>query len=428
FVDVVQSIKQILTTIPPTNAAVSVTSRTPAMPQPLVFKIPEAGKHFLEKPDHDWIINMVDDVIRNMSIVGIKNLLHSILPDSLINSINFRAASRNIIETMIDFLEVRGALNPPDFHALGAFLNRLLENDSINYTVQANIVALLFKYTLITDRQQIETLSARFQVPSPIPIDQQINSHPFALPPSSSDPTSAGNEQERIERLHNHRRLLLNEKSLREEAKAARSVCRIDFNMHTEGTGFLIAPDLILTNYHVMIPPGFEGDIDARARGCEIKFGVIEGEKPGPHFTLHPTDWRLAESKTEELDFMVLKLNREVTADDQIEPLTLQPNSVQKDAFVNIIQHSAGQAMAVRLSFDQVVDVDDQRIYYLANTVEGSSGAPVFDDRWRLVALHHASGKIDATDKAPIAANIGIPINPIIRAIRAQMPGLLSDE
>jgi endonuclease G len=101
---------------------------------------------------------------------------------------------------------------------------------------------------------------------------------------------------------------------------------------------------------------------------------------------------------------------------------------VQKDAFVNIIQHSAGQAMAVRLSFDQVVDVDDQRIYYLANTVEGSSGAPVFDDRWRLVALHHASGKIDATDKAPIAANIGIPINPIIRAIRAQMPGLLSDE
>ncbi|HEY4388736.1 MAG TPA: trypsin-like peptidase domain-containing protein [Ktedonobacteraceae bacterium] len=439
FADVVQGIKRVVSATPPNNALVSpvppVASTTQAMPQsafrpvppkPMVFKIPEAGKHFLEKQDRSWIINMVDNMIGNMAIGGIKNLLRGILPDQLINSINYRDATRNIADTIIDFLEMRGTLNPPrsHTHALGAFLRQFLEDDSIGYDAQINIIVLLFRYILLTDRQQIETLSARFQIPSPMLIDQQLISHPFTLAPSYSNLASAGNGQERIERLYNQRRYLLDVKFLSEGAKSARSVCRIDFDMHAEGTGFLIAPDLILTNYHVMIPPGFTGDVNARAQQCEVKFGIIEGEKAGPHFTLHPTDWRQAESKLEELDFMVLKLNREVT-DDQMKPLALQANAVQKDAFVNIIQHPTGQAMAVSLRFNQVVDIDEQRIYYLADTEEGSSGSPVFDDRWRLVALHHAGGKNDATGKLLIAANIGIPIHLIIHAIRAQIPDLL---
>ena len=440
FEDVVQGIRQaisILLTNTPPSAGASVqpsppaistiqtpppqSSFQPAQPKPEVFKIPGAGSHFLERLDHAWMVNTTDTAIENMSISGMKDLLRDILPPPLINSINFREASRNIAETMIGRLEVRGSLNPPHTHALGAFLSRFIEEHYVGYDAQIHIVVLLFKYTLIIDNQQIEKLSAQFQVPSPVLIDRQLITHPLTLASSSKSLSSAANVQERFESLYHQRRHLLDVKFLSEGAKAARSVCRIDFDMRGEGTGFLIAPDLILTNYHVMIPPGYKGDIQARAQRCEIKFGVIEGMRTNASFTLHPTEWRQAESEPEDLDFMVLKLNRSVTAAEQIEPLAIQPNSVQKDAFVNIIQHPAGKSMEVSLRFNQVVDVDDKRIYYLADTESGSSGSPVFDDAWRLVALHHAGGIQDATGKVIIAANIGVPIN----AIRARIAGLL---
>lgn len=434
FKDVVQGIRRVISAFPTQSSPNTVASVLtdmqatpssafqPVPPKPLIFKIPAAGNHFLERPDHARIITLTTTVIKNKSIDGMEDLLRDILPDWQIDSINFREPSRHIAETIIGRLEVRGALNPPyeHFHALGAFLHRFIENNSVGYDAQKEIVAFLFTYTLITDRPQIEKLSAQFQVPAPLLIDQQLIAHPFALSSSSRSLASGENVQERFESLYHQRRYLLNVKFLMEGAKAARSVCRIDFDMRGEGTGFLIAPDLILTNYHVMIPPGYKGDIAARARRCEVKFGVIEG-MTSKTFTLHPTEWRQAESVPEDLDFMLLKLNCSVTAADQIEWLPLEANSVQKDAFVNIIQHPAGRSMEVSLRFNQVIDVDAKRIYYLADTESGSSGSPVFDDAWRLVALHHAGGEQDATGKLIIAANIGVPIT----AIKERIAGLL---
>lgn len=382
-----------------------------SQPKPLALKIPEMGKHFLSQQDREYLITTVDTIVSSISTeAGIKNLLRGILPDAEINRINYRSGSRNIAEEMVGRLEPRGALNSSS-HALGAFCIARIEDGSLSYDTRITIVTRLFAYTLVTDRNQIAKLSAQFQVPSPLLSEERLMSHPFSSP-SLSVRIPTTNLQERLESLYNRRRYLLDVTFLSQGAKAASAVCRIDFDKRGEGTGFLVAPDLILTNYHVMIPPGYRGDPDVRARKCEIKFGVIEEESAGIRYTLHD-QWLVAKSVPEDLDFMLLRLNQPIAVNDQIKPLALEPHHIQLDEFVNIIQHPNGGAMEVSLRFNQVVAIEGQRIYYLADTEEGSSGSPVFDDSWRLVALHHSGGELDGHGNLTRAANVGIPITAI---------------
>ena len=44
--------------------------------------------------------------------------------------------------------------------------------------------------------------------------------------------------------------------------------------------------------------------------------------------------------------------------------------------------------MALRQN--QVVDIFDLYVTYQTDTATGSSGAPVFNDQWDVVALHHS--------------------------------------
>lgn len=392
----------------------------PIKPQSLKFTIPEMGVYFFgrNRQDRTDLITIVDTIVSSITTTdGIKNLLRGKLPDAQINRLNLRDGSRNIAESIVGNLEPRGVLSPPHhhYHALGAFLYDLIEDEIVSYDAAIKIVTLLFKYTLLADKEQIKKLSARFQVPSPLLTEEALARHPL-VPALLPSPLPLTDVQERFETLYHRRRYLLDVKFLREGAKAARSVCRIDFDKRGEGTGFLVAPDLVLTNYHVMAPPGYRGDLEDRARRCEIKFGVIEGERAGAPFTLDKNTWMLAQSGPEELDFLLLKLDRPVH--DHIKPLSLETYPIQVDDFVNIIQHPHGGSMEVSIRFNQIVAVDDQRMYYLADTEEGSSGSPVFDDSWRLVGLHHSGGKLDNAGNPVIAANIGIPIHAILEQIK----------
>src|SRR5947209_7441314 len=62
-------------------------------------------------------------------------------------------------------------------------------------------------------------------------------------------------------------------------SKAINAVCRIEFDAAGEGTGFLIAPDLVLTNYHVFKPYGTSYNIHNRAKHCQVRFKAKRNEK-----------------------------------------------------------------------------------------------------------------------------------------------------
>lgn len=60
---------------------------------------------------------------------------------------------------------------------------------------------------------------------------------------------------------------------------------------------------------------------------------------------------------------------------------------------VYVLGHPDGRGLEFSLQDNVMLDLDASRLHYRAPTEGGSSGSPVFDDRWRVIALHHAGGK-----------------------------------
>jgi V8-like Glu-specific endopeptidase len=184
--------------------------------------------------------------------------------------------------------------------------------------------------------------------------------------------------------------------------QSARSVGRVEHHGSKIGTAFLVAPDLVLTNAHVInaIPDLTEGG---------VRFNVGLQAKP---------EWRyftkqIAYSSHKELDYALLQLNGPVSG----VPLALSAETAYPGQPANILQYPQGASLQVALRSNEVVHVDPQRLYYVSDTEEGSSGSPVFDDDWRVIALHRAG--VEDNAQRPIKyANQGVPITAIAPYIR----------
>ncbi|MBK9166491.1 MAG: trypsin-like peptidase domain-containing protein [Bryobacterales bacterium] len=58
---------------------------------------------------------------------------------------------------------------------------------------------------------------------------------------------------------------------------------------------------------------------------------------------------------------------------------------------VVIIQHAGGEPKRVSLQNNLVAHSDSRLLQYYTSTLPGSSGSPVFDDEFTVVAIHHSS-------------------------------------
>jgi hypothetical protein len=86
-----------------------------------------------------------------------------------------------------------------------------------------------------------------------------------------------------------------------------------------------------------------------------------------------------------------------------------------------IIQHPGGDRKRIGFVRNTVTWFDDRVVHYLTDTQEGSSGAPVFDDQARLIALHHAGGRPqEVVGKPPVKKNEGIRFSRILDGLSAQ--------
>ncbi|WP_447602254.1 trypsin-like peptidase domain-containing protein [Nitrospira sp. Nam80] len=91
-----------------------------------------------------------------------------------------------------------------------------------------------------------------------------------------------------------------------------------------------------------------------------------------------------------DLDVSILRLDGDTSALPVV-PWAQQPPSHEEQR-VLIFGHAQGGALSFSLGDNRLVDQNKQYLQYRAPTVEGSSGSPVFNSNWELVAVHHRGG------------------------------------
>lgn len=195
------------------------------------------------------------------------------------------------------------------------------------------------------------------------------------------------------------------------------SVCRIEDDYDRGiGTGFVVRagdfiPELgdvrcILTNDHVVsehdakaIPPG----------RAFARFHAIDG---APRVPIDEVKWR---SSSSELDAALLIPDGDLPEQARRYPLAAQPLDKTKEQKIFVIGHPLGGTLSISLYDNLLLDCNDTFVHYRSPTQPGSSGSPVFNADWELVALHHAgheqTRKLDGS--GTYHANEGIQIRTI---------------
>ncbi len=176
------------------------------------------------------------------------------------------------------------------------------------------------------------------------------------------------------------------------------------------GTGFLIGPDLVLTNWHVV---KCVADSKVAASDVVVRFDYARDADGGAdaftdvrlaaEWLADHAPWSVADvtanatelPKPDELDFAVLRLARPIGSEQRggaVRGWVALPEETKLSLgqSVLILQHPDGHPL--RLAFDGVLSVNGNqtRVRYRTNTLPGASGSPCFDQNWTLLALHHA--------------------------------------
>jgi V8-like Glu-specific endopeptidase len=190
---------------------------------------------------------------------------------------------------------------------------------------------------------------------------------------------------------------------LRVGFERARSIARIELSDGTQtwfGTGIMVSPSLLMTNHHVL--PNIEV-----ARKARVFFDYEDdelGRQLSPQLFLAQPDRYFLDNEV--LDVALVAVDSEPGRRWGTIPLRHRPRSVEPGARVNVIQHPRGGSKQIVMHGNEVVEVTDVAIHYLADTEGGSSGSPVFNNRWELVALHHRGGSRD---------NVGVRMDQVLK-------------
>jgi V8-like Glu-specific endopeptidase len=97
---------------------------------------------------------------------------------------------------------------------------------------------------------------------------------------------------------------------------------------------------------------------------------------------------------------------------------------------VNIIQHPGGRSKRYGIRNNLVSASTATELRYFTDTESGSSGSPVFNDQWQVVALHRASiyvAQVEFQGKTTAYVNVGTHLSAILDDLRAHHPSIAAE-
>lgn len=161
------------------------------------------------------------------------------------------------------------------------------------------------------------------------------------------------------------------------------------------GTGFIVRGSdfgfadelLLLTNEHVLS----ESCTDALRPGKA--YATFEALKERPSARCVEIVW-----SNRAVDATLARFDPPLTGVKPIEVEKAIDISDDDTARVYLIGHPHGGGLAFSLHDNLMAGFDEERVHYRAPTERGSSGSPVFDDQWRIIALHHGGGRLRCLD------------------------------
>lgn len=216
---------------------------------------------------------------------------------------------------------------------------------------------------------------------------------------------------------------------LQKAITASKSICKVMNSSGESGTGFLLKGGYLLTNYHVFSMSEISNEemkkrIDKTKAIFNYKIDENGNLEDTEEYTFDSSDFSC--NTFNNLDYVLVKVNDPQNDLAKWGELKLEGFAEPKvEDKVNIIQHPDGDRMKIALP-DKIISVWDKYLFYVADTKGGSSGSPVFNQDWNVVALHHAginekdwAGGMQINKEGKIApSNRGILIKEIIQHVR----------